>query len=56
MIFYCHGVDAYNGSILVDNVSVSPVPEPSEWMLLVFGGAGLLALRARGKQSPPFAP
>ena len=40
--FYFHGVDAYGGSILVDNVSVSPVPEPSAWGLLALGCATLL--------------
>ncbi len=44
--FYFHGVDAYGGSILVDNVSISAVPEPSAWGLLLFGCAGVLALRS----------
>jgi len=51
--FYFHGVDAYGGSILVDNVSVSPVPEPSTAGLLALGCAGVCALRARRR--PPAA-
>jgi hypothetical protein len=49
--FYFHGVDAYGGAILVDNFSVTPVPEPSGWALLLFGTAGVLALRHRGNKS-----
>jgi len=54
--FYFHGVDAYGGSILLDNVSVSPVPEPSTWGLMALGCAALLARRTRGKRSNRFAP
>ena len=53
--FYFHAIDSY-GSILVDNVSVSPVPEPATWGLLALGSAGLLSLRARNKHPARFAP
>lgn len=49
--FYFHGVDTYGGSILLDNVSVSPVPEPSGWELLALACAGFIVRRAWTRRS-----
>jgi len=44
--FYFHAIDSY-GSILVDNVSVSAVPEPSTWAMLAGGFGTLFLVRRR---------
>jgi hypothetical protein len=54
-VLYFHGVDANGGTIMVDNVSVSPIPEPSAWGLLALGSAGFLAWRAHRKRATSIA-
>jgi hypothetical protein len=46
-----------NGGILLDSVSVSAVPEPSTWAMIVLGfaGVGFLAYRRNGKVAFRFA-
>jgi hypothetical protein len=41
--------DYYNGQFVASNLSVSAVPEPSTWamMLLGFAGVGFMAYRRR---------
>ena len=42
------GNDTYSHDGLIDNVSVTSVPEPSSLALLVFGAAGVVTMRRRG--------
>jgi hypothetical protein len=53
--FYFHAIDSY-GSILVDNVSVSPVPEPSTCAMMTAGVGSLLAFRRRRSEGPSIRP
>jgi hypothetical protein len=49
--FFFHGVDADGGSILVDNLSVEAVPEPSIWALMLSGGVLLIFFRLRARRA-----
>ncbi len=44
--FYFHAIDSY-GSILVDNLIVTAVPEPSSWMMMAVGAGVMLGFRRR---------
>lgn len=51
------GSPCCNGGIALDSVSISAVPEPSTWAMLVLGfaGVGFLAYRRKGKVAFRFA-
>jgi hypothetical protein len=46
-------IDYYNGQFIPTNFSVSAVPEPSTWamMILGFAGVGFMAFRRKSKQA-----
>jgi hypothetical protein len=46
-------IDYYNGQFIPGNFSVSAIPEPSTWamMLLGFIGMGFMAYRRKGNHS-----